>query len=255
MRLAETFQISQAWQIQPHAHATDSAGTRSPTSESAQCAWSCDSRYILVAKCGLVQVFDLADKGWEASIQTGAEGLAKAVWAPDGRCILCFSEWGVGHFLSLSLLDFTYSSAQLRVTIWSLVTGKSTYIQYPKYCGRGESRCKILPWFGVLIKVSPKLPDAQSLGYAFSEDSRYFVLAERHKSRDTVGIYDAKDDYKLLRVCLSSYQRLERKVTHFTAFPIAIDFPGVTCAFAYSAIPGTLGGTNRGELCSPIQQK
>lgn len=101
VRLAETFQISQAWQIQPHA--TDSAGTRSPTSESAQCAWSCDSRYILVAKCGLVQVFDLADKGWEASIQTGAEGLAKAVWAPDGRCILCFSEWGVGHFLSLSM--------------------------------------------------------------------------------------------------------------------------------------------------------
>ena len=106
VRLAETFQISQAWQIQPHATDSPAAGTastRSPTSESAQCAWSCDSRYILVAKCGLVQVFDSVDKGWEASIHTGAEGLAKAVWAPDGRCILCFSEWGVGHIPSLSL--------------------------------------------------------------------------------------------------------------------------------------------------------
>ena len=144
VRLAETFQISQAWQIQPHPADGVTAGTanaRSSTSESVQCAWSCDSRYILAAKSSLVHIFDLIDKDWKASIQTGAEGLVKALWAPDGRCILCFSEWGVGDCLSLPrpALDFhEWHWLQLRVTIWSLVTGKSTYIQYPKYSGRGE---------------------------------------------------------------------------------------------------------------------
>jgi WD repeat-containing protein WRAP73 len=31
-------------------------------------------------------------------------------------------------------------------------------------------------------------------------DGRYFVLAERHKSKDTLGVYDALDAYKLARV-------------------------------------------------------
>jgi WD40 repeat protein len=102
VRLANTFQVSQAWQIHPQPAdgvIVDTAISRSSTSENAQCAWSCDSRYILAALGGLVQVFDLVDKDWMASIQTGAEGLAKALWAPDGRCILCFSEWGVGDCL------------------------------------------------------------------------------------------------------------------------------------------------------------
>lgn len=32
-------------------------------------------------------------------------GLVKAEWAPDGRHILCFSEWGVSgtHFVNMSL--------------------------------------------------------------------------------------------------------------------------------------------------------
>lgn len=37
-------------------------------------------------------------------------------------------------------------------------------------------------------------------GYAFRSDGRYFVLAERHKSKDTVGVYDTADSYKLVRV-------------------------------------------------------
>jgi hypothetical protein len=39
-----------------------------------------------------------------------------------------------------------------------------------------------------------------SVGYAFRADGRYFVLAERHKSKDTLGVYDATDLYKLVRV-------------------------------------------------------
>ena len=41
-------------------------------------------------------------------------------------------------------------------------------------------------------------------GYAFREDSRYFVLAERHKSKDTLGVYDAHEAYRLVRVRYSS---------------------------------------------------
>jgi hypothetical protein len=37
-------------------------------------------------------------------------------------------------------------------------------------------------------------------GYAFRSDGRYFVLAERHKSKDTLGVYDATEGYKLARV-------------------------------------------------------
>ncbi|KAG5340606.1 hypothetical protein C0989_001048 [Termitomyces sp. Mn162] len=119
--------------------------------------WSCDSEFILAAcaKRGVVHIKKLQDEDWTGRIDCGAEGLVKVEWAPDGRTILCFSEWG------------------LRVTVWSLATGAATYIQFPVY------------------------PDK---GYAFRADGRYFVLAERHKSKETLGVYDALDSYKLTRV-------------------------------------------------------
>lgn len=40
-------------------------------------------------------------------------------------------------------------------------------------------------------------------GYTFRRDGRYFVLAERHKSKDTIGVYDAAEEYKLARVRFS----------------------------------------------------
>jgi WD40 repeat protein len=101
-----------------------------------------------------VEVFKLREENWNARIEAGVEGLLKAEWAPDGRHVLCFSQWG------------------LRVTIWSLVTGNATYIQFPIHPDRG---------------------------YAFRSDSRYFVLAERHRSKDAIGVYDATDSYKLVR--------------------------------------------------------
>jgi len=38
------------------------------------------------------------------------------------------------------------------------------------------------------------------LGYAFRADGRYFILGERHKSKDTLGVYDTVDSFKLMRV-------------------------------------------------------
>ncbi|KAI1789913.1 WD repeat-containing protein 8 [Ganoderma leucocontextum] len=172
IRRSDSFQIARTWLVHstpsPTSAALSNATSTGPLSlrdrsgESGSNAWithagwSCDSEYVLgaCAKTGIVSVFKLRDETWSARIEAGSEGLVKAEWAPDGRTVLCFSEWG------------------LRVTMWSLVTGAATYIQYPIHPDRG---------------------------YAFRQDSRYFVLAERHKSKDTLGVYDAHEAYRLVR--------------------------------------------------------
>ncbi|KAJ6519701.1 WD repeat-containing protein 8 [Mycena sanguinolenta] len=164
LRRADTFQIMQTWALDASATptqaltSTKTKGVASLSSENAisHVGFSCDSEYVLAAsaKRGIVHVYNIQDPSRIARIESGAEGLSKAEWAPDGRTILCFSQWG------------------LRVTVWSLVTGTATYIQFPLH------------------------PDT---GYAFRADGRYFVLAERHKSKDTLGVYDTADSYKLVR--------------------------------------------------------
>ncbi|OSX62913.1 hypothetical protein POSPLADRAFT_1065946 [Postia placenta MAD-698-R-SB12] len=58
--------------------------------------WSCDSEYVFgaCAKSGFVEVFQMRDDAWRTRIDAGAEGLTKVEWAPDGRSIVCWSEWG-----------------------------------------------------------------------------------------------------------------------------------------------------------------
>ncbi|KAG2369449.1 WD repeat-containing protein 8 [Suillus spraguei] len=165
IRRTDTLQIARTWTITaPSSTANILSNSKSTSSNSgvspegwiSHAGWSCDSEYLLAAsaKKGIVEVFKLRDENRNARIEAGVEGLVKAEWAPDGRHILCFSQWG------------------LRVTIWSLVTGDATYIQFPIHPDRG---------------------------YAFRSDSRYFVLAERHRSKDAMGVYDTTDCYKLVR--------------------------------------------------------
>jgi hypothetical protein len=208
VRRSDTFHVSRSWQLpslpSPSATAVALASSR-PSSRTApsdnitptiisQIGWSPDSEYVFAAcaKSGLVCAFRMRDEGWTARIETGAEGLLRAEWAPDGRHILCFSEWGVSH---TNLLYFSVSpclSWQLRVNIWSLVTGTATYIQYPLHPDRGM-HARWLPFGSFTI----------CKGHAFRQDGRYFVLAERHKSKDTIGVYDAADSFRLARVRLS----------------------------------------------------
>lgn len=92
VRRTDTLQITRTWPITSSPHtATD------PDHSISHAGWSCDSEYLFAAsaKTAIVQVFKLRDETWTAHIQAGAEGLVKAEWAPDGRNILCFSEWGV----------------------------------------------------------------------------------------------------------------------------------------------------------------
>ena len=53
-------------------------------------------------------------------------------------------------------------------------------------------------WTVVLFRRM--MTDQRYVGYAFRRDGRYFLLAERHKSKDTLGVYDTADSYKLVRV-------------------------------------------------------
>jgi hypothetical protein len=119
VRRADTFQITRTWLAdaspspthlalsKPKSHATNTAAASStatipPENWISHIGWSCDSEYILAAsaKKGIVNVYKLRDEEWSARIDSGAEGLVKAEWAPDGRSILCFSEWGVCMFSS-----------------------------------------------------------------------------------------------------------------------------------------------------------
>ncbi|KAI0348400.1 YVTN repeat-like/Quino protein amine dehydrogenase [Trametopsis cervina] len=162
VRRADSFQVARTWQVLPPPSDTSgqrAAGTASTSTAPARithAGWSCDSEYVFAAcaKKGFVNVFKMRDESWHARIDAGLEGLVKAEWAPDGRSILCFSDMG------------------LRVTIWSLLSGTATHIQFPLHPDRG---------------------------YTFRKDGRYFILAERHKSKDTLGIYDAAEGYRLVR--------------------------------------------------------
>jgi hypothetical protein len=74
-------------------------------------------------------------------------------------------------------------------------------------------RTYIWPFFGLFIIRK---------GYAFRQDGRYFVLAERHKSKDTIGIYDATNSFSIARVSLSCDSMLLStiKITKIKHFPL-----------------------------------
>lgn len=126
VRRADTFLIERTWPAEstPVTHI----------------GWSRDSEYVFGAnsKQGVVNVFKITDETWNARIAAGAEGLARVEWAPDGRSILCFSEWGVGRCI-LPTRSYDIQRSQLRVTVWSLTTGSATYIQFPIHPDKGES--------------------------------------------------------------------------------------------------------------------
>lgn len=110
VRRADTFQIARAWTVDTtHSPASQiiASSSRSRPGSGMNDAWithigwSCDSKYIFAccAKRNIVNVFSLDDEQWSARIEGGVEGLVKAEWAPDGRTILCFSEWGVSRLI------------------------------------------------------------------------------------------------------------------------------------------------------------
>ncbi|SRR6266550_345478 len=127
IRRSDTLRVSRSWTVDSSPSPTNALIAATTKSKHAAASltdssithigWSCDSEYILAActKRGTVHVFKLRDAEWSSRIDAGAEGkfrfrmrfrtfdqfkrsgLVKAEWAPDGRTILCFSEWGVSR--------------------------------------------------------------------------------------------------------------------------------------------------------------
>ncbi|KAL1925476.1 uncharacterized protein VTP21DRAFT_359 [Calcarisporiella thermophila] len=114
--------------------------------------WSPDGEYLMVANLTACQirVWSVVDLDWTAAIDetTPAGLLAVVKWAPDGRSII-------------TIPDFA-----LRLTIWSLLTKKVTYIQNPKYTDKGIS---------------------------FRADGKYLAIIERRDSKDYICIYSTTD--------------------------------------------------------------
>lgn len=77
------------------------------------------------------------------------------------------------------------------------MTGTASYIQFPIFLDKGIH----------LNHSSQSVFMSFSTGFDFHADGRYFVLAERHKSKDMLGLYDASESYKLVRVsrCIISF--------------------------------------------------
>jgi hypothetical protein len=114
VRRADSFHVSRSWQVPSSPSPTVAAITAvslrpskagrhtdhiTQTPIISHIGWSSDSEYVFAAcaKSGSVSVFRMRDEEWSTTIDSGAEGLLKAEWAPDGRHILCFSEWAVSH--------------------------------------------------------------------------------------------------------------------------------------------------------------
>ena len=115
VRQIDTFQITRSWLVDnSHSSTSQLLSTQSKPRAAGPSAsdgwithigWSCDALYMFAccARRGIVTVFSLKDEQWNARIESGVEGLVKAEWAPDGRSILCFSEWGVSAAILFGL--------------------------------------------------------------------------------------------------------------------------------------------------------
>ncbi|RKP37808.1 WD40-repeat-containing domain protein [Dimargaris cristalligena] len=108
--------------------------------------WGPHSDYILSAsyKQAKVDVWNLQDEKRHIDIEDAFCGMNSARWCPDGIHIMVVSEF------------------QVRLSIWSLLSGEAFYIQYPKYKDKGIS---------------------------YSSDDRFVAILERQESKDAVGVY------------------------------------------------------------------
>ncbi len=87
-------------------------------------------------------------------------------------------------------------------------------------------------------------------GHAFRQDGRYFILAERHKSKDTIGVYDATNSFSLARVSLSRSLTPPKddnnKNKALSPANIFYELPGVVSEReSYRCLGRSLGGLSR----------
>ena len=88
-----------------------------------QLEWSPDSCILFTThvKRAVVQLFSLKDHGWTGKITLSPSGLTGAMWSPDSKKVLTFTEF------------------QLRCTIWDLTDMSVNHIRNPKFSDKGVS--------------------------------------------------------------------------------------------------------------------
>lgn len=97
-------------------------------------AWSSNSQYVLCSlnDRAIVQVWSVNDPEWSCKIDEGPAGVQFSTWTPDGLSIVIGADFSV------------------RMTIWSLVDRKCTYLPGPKHTSRGMGFSPIGDMFAVL---------------------------------------------------------------------------------------------------------
>lgn len=166
-------------------------------------AWSPTSTHILATavKQNLVYIFSTAEETDvpAAVIRAGLEGLTRCEWNENGEEVMCWSEGG------------------LRVTIYSLMTGHTSYISSP-ITPRNTTPPTLLHALRPRV-LPPQLPSTLADHPAHDDNRRqshyrpsqsqitgttgdvgsYFVIAERHKGKDWLSVYDSADQFNLVR--------------------------------------------------------
>lgn len=83
--------------------------------------FSPDSKYILavMSKSSVIEVRSINEEDWFCKIEDNVNGILNAIWSPDSRSIITFSDF------------------QLKASIYSLVTKNVSHIRNPKYVDKG----------------------------------------------------------------------------------------------------------------------
>ncbi|KAF6261305.1 quinon protein alcohol dehydrogenase-like superfamily [Scenedesmus sp. NREL 46B-D3] len=83
--------------------------------------WSAGGKYVLCGlhSRGIVQVWSVEDPEWACKIDEGPAGIKHCRWSPDGLSVVLVADFCV------------------RMTIWSLVDRKCTYLPGPKHAAKG----------------------------------------------------------------------------------------------------------------------
>jgi len=89
---------------------------------------------ILVADDETVQVFDLRDEKWSATLRAGFGGIKNVEFGRNSDEVLVFSDY------------------QLKVTVWSLRTGKQLEIPNPKFVSKGYGHRPCTSHFALLTR-------------------------------------------------------------------------------------------------------
>ncbi|WIA32488.1 hypothetical protein OEZ86_003307 [Tetradesmus obliquus] len=116
--------------------------------------WSANGKYVLCGlySRGIVQVWSVEDPEWACKIDEGPAGIKHCRWSPDGLSVVLVADFCV------------------RMTIWSLVDRKCTYLPGPKHASKG---------------------------IAFSPRADQLAVLERKDCKDWLALYSTSSGWEL----------------------------------------------------------